>query len=328
VFDFETRQIWPWVKPIPHGEAWALWNEPAQAITSYYHRGSFTLIQAEAGLIWLERHRSRLLRMADGLLGLAKYGSSFNQWSRVHLHDSIGSEGPAELERTLRPDRWLDRRWEPLPRRGPYVALLVGSPLTSLSDRLGNYSLARRLEIELQRELGLRDGVRIDLFHRSAGGGLDAQLDAAERFVDESVPLDVLIFEVSGLGKQHGDPAWKSGLDRLAELAARTDALVVVFDDSALEASHRDGLRASSGRVHAVLDEARARGFVVLEPSDRLLRELMTDAPWGNPPWAAAQRHGAPWAIDRTARVLRAMLSPTLREFLRDRTPARELGHE
>ncbi len=326
VLDFETEQIWPWIKPIPHGEAWAPWNELNEAVVSYYHRGDFTVIQAEAGLIWLEHSRSRLVRLADGLLGMAKLSNTSAWLQRVGRVDVIGSEGPAELERTLRPDRWLGTRWEPLPRRGPYVGLLVGSSLTTISDRLGNYSLARRLELELQRELGVRDGVRFDLFHRSVGrpgdsGGLAAQLDVVEQFVADSVPIDVLLFEVHELGEPVDGP-WRAGLERLAELAATTDALVVVFDDSALDSDRRDGLRATSPAVHRVLDEARALGMIVLEPSDRLLRELMNDAPWGNAPWSVGRRHGAPWAIDHTARVLRSMLYPILHDELRDRVPA------
>ncbi|MFV8751472.1 hypothetical protein ACNOYE_13085 [Nannocystaceae bacterium ST9] len=326
VLDFETEQIWPWLKPIPHGEAWTPWNQTSEAIVSYFHRGSFTLVQAEAGLIWLEHNRSRLLRMADGLLGIAKLGHAGKRMIRVGRNDVIGSEAPAELERTLRPDRFLDRRWEPLARRGPYVGLLVGSTLTALSDRLGNYSLARRLELELQRELGYRDGLRFDLFHRSVeAGGLDAQLAIVEQFVADSIPLDVLIFEVHGFGRSF-EAGWRPGLERLAALAARSDALVVVFDDSALLADRRDGLRATPADVQAVLDEAEALGMVVLEPSDRLLRELMNDAPWGSAPWLPGQRHGAPWAIDHTARALRSMLYPILHDWLRDRRPARGGG--
>lgn len=321
VLDFEAELVWPWLKPTPHGEAHALWNAPAEMIVTYFHRGSFTLLQGEAGLLWLESGRSRLIRLADGLLGFAKFGSTQSRWARVELYDTIGSAGPAEALRRFRPDRWLERRHEPLARRGPYLALFVGSPLSSLSDRLGNYSLARRLELELQRELGIREGIRLDLFQRTrdAKAGLDAQVDLVETFVDEGPPPDVILFELSG----KRDFVHEGQLERLAALAARSDALVVVFDASTLEADRRDAMRPSSRIVLELLDEARALGFVVLDPSAPLLRELLTDAPWSNPPWSTGMRHGAPWAIDHTARVLRTMLSPALREFLRARVPAR-----
>src|SRR5690606_31173862 len=85
----------------------------------------------------------------------------------------------------------------------------------------------------------------------------------------------------------------------------------------------RDGMRATDKQTRELLEQAKALGFVVLDPGDRLLPELLRHSPWGNQPFGENQHHGATWAVDLTAQTLAAMLYPTLREFLRDRIPAR-----
>jgi hypothetical protein len=328
LLDFETALIWPWVKPIPHGEAWHTWGKQTSMIGSWYHQGSFAIAQDDASLFWLEHDRSRLLRLADGLLGLAKLGNLRSAAARVELLDPIGAGAPRRISEERRPDRWLDRRHEPRPHAGPYVMVMIGSSLTALSDRIGNYSLGRRLELELQRELGYRDRLRLDLFQRSVQtGGLVRRVDELERFLASGPAADVILIELheleaeleSGDGLAHA----RTQLDRLHALADQHDALVVLFDDTALASPGRDGLRASSTAMHELLELGESYGFWRLEPSDRLLRELIDDSPWGNQPWGVGQIHGAPWAIDRTAELLASEMAPRLREFLRGRVPAR-----
>jgi hypothetical protein len=325
LLDFETELIWPWVKPIPHGDAWHTWGKQTSMIGSWYHQGSFAIAQDDASLFWLEHHRSRLLRLADGLLGLAKLGNLRSPMARVELLDPIGATAPRRISEERRPDRWLDHRHEWLPHAGPYVMVMIGSSLTALSDRVGNYSLGRRLELELWRELGYRDRLRLDLFQRSVlAGGLTRRVDELERFLDNGPAPDVVLIELHELEFEAGSLAGaREQLDRLRELADQHDALVVLFDDTALASMGRDGLRASSPAMHELLDLARGYGFWVLEPSDRLLRELIDDSPWGNQPYAKGQIHGAPWAIDRSAELLGSLMAPRLREFLRGREPAR-----
>lgn len=328
LLDFETEQIWPWVKPIPHGDAFHTWGKQTNMFGSWYHQGSFAIAQDDAALVWLERDRSRLLRLADGLLGLAKLGNLRSPVARVELLDPIGGEAPRRISRERRPDRWLDRRYEAQPHAGPFVLVMIGSSLTALSDRVGNYSLGRRLELELQSELGYRDRFRLDLFQRSVqAGGLVRRVDELETFLAEGPAVDVILIELHELepelegegGLEHA----RAQLDRLEAQAAAHDALLVLFDDSALASPGRDGLRASSPAMHELLGLARERGIWLLEPSDRLLRDLINDSPWGNQPYGVGQIHGAPWAIDRTAELLASIMAPRLREFLRERVPAR-----
>ena len=145
------------------------------------------------------------------------------------------------------------------------------------------------------------------------------------------VPPDVLFIEAHDFGggksylretKTRAEVV--AAFQQLRRLADRYDTLVVFYDLSSLEANRRDGMRSTDKRTQAILTEAKALGFVVLTPGDRLLRELLRHSPWGNQPFADNQHHGAPWAVDLTAQTLAAMVYPRLREFLRDRVPARE----
>jgi len=329
-FDLDAARILPWIKAVPHGDAYALRNEAADQIVSYWHVGSMAVAQDDASLVWLERDRSRLLRVADGLLGVAKTGNHHTRVITLPLMMTIAGVART-VDTQMRPDRFLDRRHEPLAREGPYVAALFGSSLSSMSDRLSNYSLGRRLELELQRELGYREGVRLDLFQVSwpASSFVD-NVNNFSNWMSTSVPPDVVFIEVNDFGG--GSAYLKRGKDgseaipsfaKLERLAARYDTLVVFYDLSSMEANRRDGMRSTDKQVRELLDQAKQLGFVVLDPGDRLLPELLRNSPWGNQPFGENQHHGSPWAIDITAQTLAAMSYPILREFLRDRVPAR-----
>jgi hypothetical protein len=326
LLDLDHELIWPWIKPIPHAEAFHMWNAYSSNLVSYYHFGSMAVVQADASLLYLERERSRLTRIADGMLGVAKAGGVHTADSKVELYQPISSETARLVGASMRPDRFLSTRHEPIARAGPYVALLVGSSLSSISDRLGNYSLGRLLELELQAELGYRDVVFFGLFQRSHDRLTLANIvEEFEDFVrDSGPPPDVVLFELHGVGLAGANPG--AALTRIAALAAIHDTQVIFYDNSALEADGRDGLRASSPALRGLIETIRARGFVVLEPSDRLLRELLVESPWGNQTWEPGQRHGAPWAIELTARALASMAYPHVRELVRRREPARDLA--
>ena len=328
LFDLDTEQVYPWIKAIPHGEAYGLWNEKTNSTVSYYHRGSFAVAQADASVVWVERSRSRLFRMADGLLGLIKLGNRNSKHARVHLYDAFGNVAPDEALATYAPQRFFAARHDPFEREGPYLGVMVGSSLTTLVDRVGNYSLGRRVELELQRELGYRDAIRFDLFQRTApSASFKGEVGMVDQLIDAGVDLDVIFVEVNDHGGRffrgtETDAQLFAQLSRLERLAARTDALVVLFDNSALDADGRDGLRASSPRVHELLAAARKLGFLVIEPSDRMLRDLLVESPWGTQPWGPQGHHGAFYAIDRTAEVLTTLVYPAVRAHLRGRVPA------
>jgi hypothetical protein len=332
LFDLEARRILPWFKALPHAEAYALRNDYVDQTVSYWHRGSMAVVQADASLVWLERDRSRLFRVADGVLGAAKTGNHHTPKIAIPLLMNFGSSASRAIEAQLRPDRHLDARHERLAREGPYVALLVGSSLSSMSDRFSNYSFGRRLELELQRELGYRDKLRFDLFQVSAGAAsFGDNINNFSNWMSTSVPPDVLFIEAHDFGggarylKSTPEPAEViAAFDQLQRLAARYDTLVVFYDMSSIEANRRDGLRSTDTETRDLLAQAKQLGFVVLDPGDRLVPELLIHSPWANQPFVYNEHHGSTWAVDLTAQTVAAMIYPRLREFLRGRTPARE----
>lgn len=331
LLDLEHEQILPWIKPIPHGDAFHMWNAKSQNLVSYYHLGAMAIAQDDASLVWVERTRSRVFRIADGLLGIEKSGNLHTTWSKVELLNPIGTQTSIHVGSTLRPDRFMDTRHDPIPHRGPYVALMVNSSLSAISDRIGNYSLGRRLELELQAELGYRDNIRFDLFQRTASAAsLTYSAGMVEEFLEgNGPPPDVLFFELNDFNHKFfrgTDTEAKrvAVLGRIERLASRYDTLLIFYDNSAMEANDRDGLRASSADLRKLIANIERLGFVVLQPSDTLLRELASESPWGSQPWGESQHHGAPWAIDLTARALASMSYPLIRAHLSGRQPARE----
>jgi hypothetical protein len=319
--DLDNQMILPWVKPIPHGEAFHMWNAKTRNFVSYFHLGAMAIAQDDAALVWVERERSRVFRLADGLLGVQKTGNLHSRNGAIHHINPISSNSAAWVGHNWRPDRFMGTRHEPIPRRGPYVALMVGSSLSAMSDRVGNYSLGRRLELELQAELGTRDNLRLDLFQRTVGTStLDHGVTAFEQFVEgDGPPPDIVFFEL-------GPDTRAESIAQLREieaLAARYGTLVIFYDNTAIESKLHDGLRATHPELRELINRAKQLGFVVLEPSDWLLRELLTESPWGNQPWTAGDHHGSTWAVDLTARVLASLSYPLISEFLRGRTPAR-----
>jgi hypothetical protein len=321
--------ILPWVKAIPHSEAFHMWNAKTQNLISYYHLGAMAIAQDDASLVWVERERSRVFRLADGLLGLQKMGNLHTHFGAIHLFNPMSSASSAWVGNNWRPDRYMGTRHEPIPRRGPFVALMVGSSMSAVSDRI-SYSLGRRLELELQAELGARDNIRLDLFQRTgSAAGLHYSTGMFEEFVQGGgPPPDLLFFELHDFNHRFFRGVTSQSeriaqLGRLEALAARYGTLVIFYDNSAIDSRLRDGLRATHNELREFIDDAKQLGFVVLEPSDWLLRELLAESPWGSQPWAPGGHHGSTWAIDLTARALAAMSYPLISEFLREREPAR-----
>jgi hypothetical protein len=335
LLDLEREQFLPWVKPIPHGDAFHMWNARSQNLVSYYHLGAMAIAQDDASLVWVERTRSRVFRIADGLLGVEKSGSLRTAASKVELLNPVGSETSPYVGSLLRPDRFMSTRHEPIPHRGPYTALLVSSSLSAISDRIGNYSLGRRLELELQAELGYRDNIRFDLFQRTHGTASFSDLAGMlEAFLDgNGPPPDVLLFELADFddrffSETKSEPERLAVLGRIEQLARRYDTLVIFYDNSAMAANGRDGLRATHPELLELIREIKRYEFEVLEPSDRLLRELANESPWGSTTWGEGRHHGSPWAIDLTARALASMSYPMIRAHVRGRQPARERERE
>src|SRR5690606_19453188 len=79
-------------------------------------------------------------------------------------------------------------------------------------------------------------------------------------------------------------------------------------------------LRATGARLQQLLELCEQAGFLVLRPSDLLLREAIDHAPWGNAPFSGT--HGSTWSVDVTGQTLAALVLPELRAHLRGRVPA------
>jgi hypothetical protein len=324
LLDLDNQRIYPWIKATPHAEASHMWNAVTNNLVSYTHLGAMAVVESDASLVYVERTRSRVFRIADGLLAAAKTGSLQSDAAKIELLNPIDVGTAAEISATFRPDRFLSTRHEPIPRAGPYVALVVGSSHSTLSDRLGNYSLGRLLELELGSELGYRDATRLDVYLRThPSATLATGVDTFEGFLSgEGPPPDIVLFELHGAPEPDA-----AALDRIEALADRYNSLIVFYDNSAMLADGRDGLRATTPALARLIADIRARGFVVVEPSDRLLRELSVESPWGSQPWGPGRDHGSPWAIELTSDVISSSVYPQVREFLRGRTPAR-VRHE
>jgi hypothetical protein len=318
------RKVYPWVHPLVHGGGHMFHNRKSGGLSSYLHRGSMAIEPESATLFYVELERTRLLALGDGLYGTAKLGHHVTPTAYGGFKDVFGLEAGQSTMLAHHPERWAHRRLEPLPRRGPYLGLLVGSSMTSVTEVVGQYSLGRVIEHELGQALGVRDGIRFDLVQRSfRGPRLDRLVSTFESFVEHQAPVDVVFIEVrSGrtLRKYDSKSALVPMVERIRRAAERYGTRVVILDNDAMTASRRDGLRSSSERMLEFLALCDDAGFLVLRPSDLLLREAIDHAPWGNAPFKGT--HGSTWAMDLAGQAFAALAYPDLREHLRDRVPA------
>jgi len=72
--DLDKRLVFPWLKPLVAGIGYFYFNRSTEGFSSFYHEGVMALAQDSATLLYLEHDRSRLLRLDDGMLGVAKIG--------------------------------------------------------------------------------------------------------------------------------------------------------------------------------------------------------------------------------------------------------------
>ena len=323
--DIDADLVYPWIKPLVHAGGQILRSRWSGSYLSYFHEGTMAIDQHTATLFWLERDRSRLFHLADGILGAAKAGL-VNDLEFHDVRDLFGVRSAAEALAKLRPDRFLDRRLEHHPRQGPYLGVVFGSSMLAVSDLIGFYSFGVRLEDRLREALGYQDGVRFDLMQRSYRGVPSEKiLQEMRNFVAVGAQPDVIFIELNGQRNRFfkNDASEQRMRDILAEvdrIARRYDSLVVFFDDAALVSPGRDGLRRTPEKIERFKAMARASGFMVVDLSDELLRAALDLSPFGNPPYE--DHHAAPWAIDAAADLLGDRVYPRLRAHLRGRVPA------
>jgi hypothetical protein len=321
---FRDERIYPWLRPVAYGGAYMFFNEPAHTFASNVHEGAMALHGASSTLFYLERDRSRLTQTSDGLLGMAKTAHHITPTRYGGFKDLFGGRAGRITAQTHHPELNAHRRLERVPRKGPYFALLLGSSMTAVTDEVGQYSMGRLMEEELQRQLGLREGIRLDLVHRPfRGPTFDDLRKALTGVVATEIPPDVVYFELhsGALYETLGDEQkMAAAIADVIEIASPYGTKIVFLDNDAMSAVMRDGLRAPSEQQVAFLELARDAGIEVLDPSDLLLREHLRLSTWGNPPFSGT--HGSVWAIQATAHAFAQLSYPSLAAHLRGRRPA------
>lgn len=321
--DLEARKVYPWVKPEVFGQSYVLWNDTTRSLVSGYHQGSLALDAGSASLFYLERRRSRLYRIDDGILGVAKTGHFSEGLIRQALPDRLGSELGRRAQVRWRPQEHLDERWEDQPRKGPYLGLLVGSSMIAHSDVVGEYSLGRKIEQVLSAELGYRDRIRFDLFQRTeSGASLPKMIETLLEAEEQGLRVDVALLDVYALIDRflEGSPDEAALLGHLRELEAyrrRTGALVVFLNNTALGSRRIDGMRAPNQDASVVLDRIGKAGFPIVDPTDRLVHRHLDYSTWGNPPFAREfhMHHGSVWGIEITGELFAELLYPHVRAY-------------
>ncbi len=316
--DLKERKVYPWIKPEVNGQSYVMYNASSDSLVSGFHQGSMALDQDSASLFYIEKARSRLYRIDDGMFGAAKTGHFGGNAARLPLPDRLGAKLGQMVQARLQPHRHLPARWEPRPRHGPYLGMLVGSSMSAYHDILGEYSIGRRIERELGAELGYRDRVRFDLYQRAtASASLAMMVQTILESEEQGLPLDVVFLEVYGLtdrflGESKTEAEQLARLGELETIRRDTGMLIVFLDTTSLGSRRRDGMRAPPREAARFMALAERLGFPVLRPGDRLMREHLDASAWSNQPWGRKkfQHHGSTWGIDLTGAMLASMAYP------------------
>jgi len=318
------RRVYPWIFSQVHAMATYV-NRPAGSFAGPLHVGSVALDPESASLVVLERDRSRLLWLSDGVWATARSSHTAN-FSHGGFREVFGNEAGIRTQDRFRPDLYLPRRVERVPRRGPFTGLVVSSSMSAMSQSMGPYSLVRRLERHLQAELGTRDGIRFELVHRAySQPPIDRIVDAVDLYTAQSGRPDVILMEVHDFRgrffpREVEDAAIRGWLQQMQAYADRSAALLVLFDNSGLIATAHDGLRAAPPVVERAKAIARQMDIAVIELTDELLPRSLHEGVWGSPPMKGS--HGNPYAIDATAALLAERLYPRIAAHLAGREPA------
>jgi len=312
----EDRLIYPWVKPMKCERYYVMENIRSQSLVSRFHEGSLAVDQQTATLFYLERNRSRLYHIGDGVWGLAKVGT---------ISPPFGTRGSEYVLANARPDRHLHQRLEPLARRGPYLGMLMASSMLTTSNLLPTYSLGRELETQLRDEFGYRDGVRVELLCRNyASMKMHRALEAFETYVDTGARLDFLMIEIYAdeqcLVPMTREEEMLDYLERLGRVAEQYDTRVFFINNVGMYCRRREGLRETPEAVKRFIEVTRRAGYPVLELTDPLIRDSLEVFPWGCPPYEG--HHGSPMAIDASARLIASQVYPLLKSHFQHRLPA------
>lgn len=324
--DLDEGLIYPWLEPRVAATGYYHHNKGTLGYSSAFHEGFMALDPSSASLYYLESGRSRLIRMGDGLLGVAKISSVDTGKPRDLFGVSAGERTFARFS----PDRFVDAGAEPVPREGPYQVLMLGSSMLAMADIDTQYSMGRRLAERLEHVLSTRDRVALDTYMRTFPGGVATkQVEFATNFYDAGGRPDVLVFETNSsifLAEDATEAQMQAVLDDMVALAARWDSLLLILDTAPYMIRNRDGLRPVLPRIQRFHALARARGVEVVEVGDAILDRHLEVVPFSNA--SVLGVHPAAWALDAVGDQLAATIVPKVRAHLRDtedgslRTPA------
>ncbi|MCC6145700.1 MAG: hypothetical protein IT368_17980, partial [Candidatus Hydrogenedentes bacterium] len=318
-----TRKVYPWIKPHVTGEGYVFYNEDSSIWLTEFRKGAIALEPETNSLFYLERDRSRLFEMGDGLWGVAKTGHV----STIEYHGAelFGKQAGHEAYLNLEPWRNLGRRLERLDRRGPYTVLMIGGSFTGMTDALGQYSMGRALERELNTALGPTEHLRIEILPRVVpGASLPDVVEELELDLNLGYRVDAILLEMHSRDKAYEGVTLDdltALLPRIQDLASMQEAPVVFFDNSGMESGGlRDGLRATGALQQEFLRFAQDAGFPVIRLTELLMPESLEVGLWGEPPLEL--HHASHEAILAASRALSAQAAPLLGKALRDRVPA------
>ncbi len=318
--DLEHELVYPWLKPLVAGTGYFYRNEKTGGFSSYYHDGAMALDQRTATLYYIEEGRSRLLRLADGLLGVAQIGNV--NFKALGFRELLVTYAARRAYAAFRPDRFF--------ARDTYTGLLLCSSMMAMSDVGGQYSMGRGLGARLDRGLRLRQGQRLELFQRTVpGGALVKQIAALETFLESGGRPDIILVESNAsifLPEDADEAFMVEQLDALVELAEHTDAALIFIDTSPYISRHRAALRPILPRVVQFLALVEGQGLPVIDVGDRMLDRHLEVSPFTSPP--AGRLHMTPWAIDAVTAEVATRLAPLVEARLRGRTPARVVEEE
>lgn len=304
--DLDNGLVYPWLKPLVAGSGYFYKNQHSTGFSSYFHDGTMALDPATATLYYVERNRSRLLRLEDGLLGVAKIGNVAFK-SRYGFRDVLTSRAGARAFRAFKPNRHFGRE--------QYTMLVLSSSMMAMTEIGGQYSMARELGLRLDYDLALREGKHLQLFQRTTpGGAVDKQLSALKEFLHDGGRPDIVIVETNAsifLPEDADEAFMLQHLDAIQTLVDRYGAELVIVDLSAFIVRNRSSLWPALPRVERFLELARARGLTVLDVSDQMLDLHLEVSPVASPPINGI--HPTVWAVDAIADLLLQQLTPIVR---------------
>ncbi len=319
-----SRRVFPWLKPYVNGNAYFPPHHKAKPPGSSYHVSNIALDPSTRDLYLLEKHRTRLIRIEDGLYGASRIADSVASQTTP-----FGSMSARQVRDQFEPVHDRPARARQNGMRGHLIGVYAGSSVIIAADSHGYYELVRAIERELNQDLALRERLLVDIFPlaqpaSAIPGAIRRALDFMRlSFIPDFVLIDSNEIFV-GMIKFIENGKSLTGLAALSRLASEYDFELIVVDNSGLGGSRRDGLLPRSEVYRDFIDDLRNAGIRTLEPTSSLLPSHLHVAPWGNLPYRPGHHHGSPQAIEETAKKLAQQLAPLLARRFREHPPAAE----